>query len=353
MDRASYLSGKDTAEQHSAFWKYTLIPVLRQFEQIIETHFFIRLKTKERGVFDLWDIPELQESEDAQSRRDIAEINAGIKTINDVLKERGKELKPWGDVWHKPKSLHEIKQTEELKMKGGTLVVSRAVKNHEFYRKRFTELGFPDVTLTALEKDALHSLIRTTKPKRVIMGARFYQCATPYMMGQMKRAFPKIAFSAVSIGEYPAELAMYFIINGMKVYATSFEGLDEWYKGLEDIRLGMEYCAPAVQQRLDERTEKPDPARKMSDTLIEVTRELCKGWYDQEIADNLHVSRRTVTTHKTAIYTTLNVRKTVELIGTALNLEIIHPDELQFRHEDFIVNPLPDNKKGKRSSDDY
>ena len=104
-DRSTALSGKDTAEQHSAFWKYTLIPILRQFEQILESQFFIRLGIKERGVFDLWDVPELMESEDAQSKRDIAEINAGIKTINDVLKERGKETKPWGDVWHKPKNL--------------------------------------------------------------------------------------------------------------------------------------------------------------------------------------------------------------------------------------------------------
>jgi HK97 family phage portal protein len=104
-DKSTALSGKDTAEQHSAFWKYTLIPTLKQFEQILESQFFIRLGIKERGVFDLWDIPELQESEDAQSRRDIAEINAGLKTINDVLKERGKELKPWGDTWYRPKSL--------------------------------------------------------------------------------------------------------------------------------------------------------------------------------------------------------------------------------------------------------
>jgi hypothetical protein len=46
------------------------------------------LGLSETGVFDLRDIPELQESEDEQSRRDIAEINAGLKTINDVLSER-------------------------------------------------------------------------------------------------------------------------------------------------------------------------------------------------------------------------------------------------------------------------
>jgi HK97 family phage portal protein len=104
-DKSTSLSGKDTAEQHSAFWKYTLIPILRQFEQILESQFFMRFGLKETGVFDLWDIPELQESKDAQSRRDIAEINAGLKTINDVLKERGKEPKPWGDVWYRPRNM--------------------------------------------------------------------------------------------------------------------------------------------------------------------------------------------------------------------------------------------------------
>jgi len=114
-DKTTALSGKDTSEQHSAFWKYTLIPTLKQFEQILESQFFLRFGTKERGVFDLWDVPELQESEDAQSKRDIAEINAGLKTINDVLKERGKEPKPWGDEWHRPTNLKTYDRKAEAK----------------------------------------------------------------------------------------------------------------------------------------------------------------------------------------------------------------------------------------------
>jgi len=124
-DKSTALSGKDTKEQHSAFWQYTLIPILRQYEQIIESQFFMRFGLKERGIFDLYDIPELQESEDAQSKRDIAEINAGIKTINDVLKERGKEPKPWGDVWYKPKNLFSVNdckhENNEGKPKQGSL----------------------------------------------------------------------------------------------------------------------------------------------------------------------------------------------------------------------------------------
>jgi hypothetical protein len=65
----------------------------------------MRFGLKEAGAFDVSDIPEMQQSEDEQSNRDIAEINAGLKTINDVLRERGKEEKPWGDIWHRPKNL--------------------------------------------------------------------------------------------------------------------------------------------------------------------------------------------------------------------------------------------------------
>jgi HK97 family phage portal protein len=104
-DKTTALSGKDTGEQHAAFWKYTIIPLLKQFEDILETQFFVRLGLGDEGIFDLRDIPELQESEDEQSRRDIAEINAGLKTINEVLRERGKEPKPWGDVWYRPENL--------------------------------------------------------------------------------------------------------------------------------------------------------------------------------------------------------------------------------------------------------
>jgi HK97 family phage portal protein len=107
-DKSTALSGKDTKEQHSAFWQYTLIPFLRQLEQILESQFFMRFGLKENGRFDLWDVPELQDNEDAQSKRDIAEITAGIKTINDVLKERGKEPKPWGDVWYKPRNMEAV-----------------------------------------------------------------------------------------------------------------------------------------------------------------------------------------------------------------------------------------------------
>ena len=100
QDSKSSLSGTDTGSQHSAFWKYTIVPLLKNFEQILETQFFVRFGLKERGSFDISGIPELQESADEKSQRDIREIEAGLKTINDVLAERGLPPKSWGDEWH-------------------------------------------------------------------------------------------------------------------------------------------------------------------------------------------------------------------------------------------------------------
>ena len=105
QDSKSSLSGTDTDSQHRAFWNFTLIPLLKNFEEVLEVQFFRKFKLSEQGQFNLGNVPELQESEDAQSNRDIAEINAGLKTINDVLRTRGEKEKPWGDIWFRSSSL--------------------------------------------------------------------------------------------------------------------------------------------------------------------------------------------------------------------------------------------------------
>jgi len=104
-DKTTSLSGQDSKQQHTAFWEFTLVPLLHQFESILESQFFSRFNLKEEGRFYLGDIPELQENETEQSQRDIAEIRAGLRTINDVLRERGREPKPWGDTWFRDKNL--------------------------------------------------------------------------------------------------------------------------------------------------------------------------------------------------------------------------------------------------------
>jgi DNA-binding NarL/FixJ family response regulator len=216
------------------------------------------------------------------------------------------------------------------------------------FKKRLEAFGFGDVTVTALDKDALYSLVRELKPDLVLMGARFYHCCTPFMMGALRKTFPKVKMAAVCLDEYPADIAMYFILNGINSYVTYFDGVDQFHKGLEEIAKGKEYVSPEVVERINMRREKPDPAGIITERHKRVIRLICCGFKEREIADVLAVSRNTVVNHKTDIFTALNVRSPVELVRTVLTLEILRLEELYFYPKDFTVNPLPKkNIKGR------
>ena len=230
-------------------------------------------------------------------------------------------------------------------MKGGTLLISRAVNNHTHYRKRLEALGFHNAMVTALEKDALYSFIREMRPELILMSAKFFQCCTPFLMGELHRTFPKIKMAAVCIGEYPADIAMYFILNGIKSYINSFEGIDQFHKGLNEIAKGREYVSPEVVERINIRRDDTDPAGKITERLKQVVRLICCGFRDEEIGETLHISRKTVNNHKTDIFTSLNVRNPIELVIVALTQKIVLLDELYFYPKDFTLNPLPEKKE--------
>jgi DNA-binding NarL/FixJ family response regulator len=237
-------------------------------------------------------------------------------------------------------------------MAGGTLVVSREVNNHLYYKDHLVAIGFDDVRFTALEKDALNFLIREIKPKLLIMDARFYQGCTPFLMGELRKIFPKIKMAALCIGEYPAETAMYFILNGVSSYLSSFDGFEQFFNGLKEICKGGECVSPEVLERIYLRKGTyPMPAGKISDRHKEVIRLICCGWKDSDIADVLHISRRTVDNHKTDIFTSLNVNSSNELIRAALTLEITTLEEIHFCPKGYTVNPKPKNKNNKEEKD--
>ncbi|MDR0444081.1 MAG: LuxR C-terminal-related transcriptional regulator [Treponema sp.] len=238
--------------------------------------------------------------------------------------------------------------SREGTMAGGTLVISREVNNHLYYEKRLEAAGFPDVTVTALEKDALYFLIRDLKPNILLLDARFLESCTPFLMGELKRMFPTTKMAAVSIGEYPADLAMYFIINGAYSYISTADGLDKFFDILAEIGRGRECVSPEVVERIALRREYPIPAGKITLKQKEVIRLICCGYRETEMADTLHISRKTLNNHKTQIFTALNVRNSVELITAAITLKIVNLDELNFHHKNFTVNPKPDKQPMRR-----
>jgi len=236
-------------------------------------------------------------------------------------------------------------------MAGGTLMVSRAVNLFPYWKKELETFGFKDVSFTDQEKDGLNSVIRKINPGILIIGCGFYRNSTPYMMRQLLNDFPKLNIAAVNIHEYPDDLAMCFITNGVKSYVNMMDGMEEFYRGMKAVSDGKNYVSPVVLDRINIRKEYPMPAAKITNRQEEVIRLLCSGFKEEEIADTLHISRRTVVTHKTDIFRALNVRNSYELFRAAQNLNIVNPDEIYFYPKDMTVFPLPE--KAKKASGNY
>ena len=141
---------------------------------------------------------------------------------------------------------------------------------------------------------------------------------------------------------------MYFIVNGARSYVSLWEGPDEFYKGLEKIRQGLDYVSPGVQRRIDMRGIYPEAARKLTDRQIEIIRLVANGFTGAEIAGTLHLSKRTVDSRKSEIYTTMNVRNENEAIRVAICLGIIKLDELHFFGRDYELKPKVNKKTNEK-----
>jgi len=234
----------------------------------------------------------------------------------------------------------------------GTLLVTRSEDNHLFYKKELEKLGFENVTVTSLDRDGLNMLIRDLKPSLLMMGARFYECSTPYMMGELKKQFPDINMAALTLEAYPADLAMYFILNGVKSYNTAFHGFEKFFEGLKAIYRGKKYISQSVQERMAMRIMPIKPSRKITLRHYDVLRLTCCGLYDYEVAEILYITRKTVYAHKREMSTFLNCRNDVELVRTGLKLKLITEDELHFFPREYTLKPIPEKKKGKRAMKD-
>jgi DNA-binding NarL/FixJ family response regulator len=215
-------------------------------------------------------------------------------------------------------------------MTKGTLALSREINLHAHFKMWLETLGFRDVTVSAVDRDALNRLIEELKPRRVLISCDYYQCSTPFMIKRLLKQFPGLNIVAVSIAPYPTRLAMRFINNGAKSCVYLTDGVEQFRKGLECVRDGREFISYSVQKTIRAQYDCPKPAGELTEREIEIARLLCNGYTNKRIAENLHISIRTVTSHKSNMYRKLDVENAKELIRVVLYLGIIKQDELCF-----------------------
>jgi DNA-binding NarL/FixJ family response regulator len=222
-------------------------------------------------------------------------------------------------------------------MTRGTLVVSRAVKLHQHYKKRLEQLGFDGVMVTGVEKDGLNMLINELKPRIVMIGSAFYQAATPYMAGELHRLFPKLNIAAISVYDYPLNLAAWFIWHGVRSYVSLWEGYEEFHRGLQIVREGRQYISPLVLNVLERFHEWPETKTRISKREKECLVLLCCGFVPERIGDVLYISRKSVNKILGRLYNMFHVHCREEMVALAWKMKMVTEDDIQF----YDRKPMP------------
>ncbi len=216
-----------------------------------------------------------------------------------------------------------------------TVLVSRAKKLYPTFSSFLEELGFKNISITALERDALFSQIREVQPKRLILDSNFYQAATPCFVGEVTKAFPKLNVVVAAYNDYPLYLSSWFIWhNAQSCVHLWADGLDNFKRGFREINKGNNYITPAVQDVMNLFSELPDTKVHLTKRQFECLVLLCNGFNAECIASEMNVTRKTIDNTLRALFHFFHVHSKEELICQAWASGLVTKNDLSFYRKD-------------------
>jgi two-component system invasion response regulator UvrY len=220
-------------------------------------------------------------------------------------------------------------------MLGGTLLVSRAKLLYPDIQNYLERAGFFNVNFTWAEQDSLNTKIEELKPKIVLIDCDFNQAATQFNVGEILNRHPKLNIAAFAVNNFPLTVSAWFIWYGAKSCLHLWaDGLDEFNRGLREIKKGNEYISPVIQSILDLFPEWPETKDHVTRRQFECMILLCCGLNAEGIAREMHVSRRTIDTNLRQIFEVFHVHSKEELISFAWASGLVSREDLRFYRKD-------------------
>lgn len=116
------------------------------------------------------------------------------------------------------------------------------------------------------------------------------------------------------------------ISAGAKGFILKNSGIQDVEDAIKSVMSGNNYFSQEILQRLIQgigRTKKPKPMGDLSQREEEVLYHICKGLSNQEIADKLYLSKRTVDKHRENILSKTNTKNTAGLVMYAVRNGIV------------------------------
>lgn len=112
---------------------------------------------------------------------------------------------------------------------------------------------------------------------------------------------------------------------GVRGYITKGSSAEEMGKAMSRVMEGEQYLSPDVAQQMamdmingsDE-----NPFDKLTSRESEIVNLLLQGQRNRQISTNLHISEKTVSTHRTRAFEKLDIKTTAELVRLAMRFDL-------------------------------
>ncbi len=207
--------------------------------------------------------------------------------------------------------------------------------DHHLGLEALSELisGIPDfnVVLVSRNLDELMQDLKKQKVHIMVFSLPDDSNKKLTMVSRLKLAFPRmpILILAQTDGD---DLIMKAIKSGAKGFLGRDANINDLKEAILTMRNGYEYFGSSITRivlnryinTLDTPEQKPaTEISQLSARQIEILRLWGKSLSNQEIADQLYISVRTVETHKNHIMQKLNLKSTVDMVKFAIKNNII------------------------------
>ncbi len=145
------------------------------------------------------------------------------------------------------------------------------------------------------------------------------------ILKELKSRLPKLAVLVLSI--HPEEqYAVQVLKAGASGYLTKKSAPDELVTALRKVSTGGKYVSPSLAEKLasalETGTEKP-PHETLSAREYEVMRKIALGKTVTEIARELFLSPKTISTYRTRILEKMGIKNNAELIRYAIKNRLV------------------------------
>lgn len=164
--------------------------------------------------------------------------------------------------------------------------------------------------------------VRTEIPDLIISDISIPEIGGIAFAQEVKSQFPQIKLIFLSMHEEPYRVKE-ALATGAEGYVLKKAAHEELLKALREVAEGGMYFSAEIQKILIQRMRFPEDERILTDREKEVLQLIFDEFSNKEIGEKLHISERTVETHRKNIYQKTKTNTLVGLLKFALENSLV------------------------------